>query len=68
MTKVGTVHVEFPPADADPESYVLTAEFSFGETQISVRCVDEQTGKEVRTEVLFDSTELSSDGMVAPAS
>lgn len=68
MIRVGTVHVEFPPADADPESYVLTADFSFGETQISVRCVDEQTGKAVRTEVLWDSVEAVSDGMVAPAS
>jgi hypothetical protein len=68
MTKIATVRVEFPPTDADPESYVLTAEFSFGETQISVRCVDEQTAQQTRVELLFDSVEALGDGMVAPAS
>jgi hypothetical protein len=68
MTKIATVRVEFPPTDADPESYVLTADFSFGETQISVRCVDEQTVQQTRVELLFDSVEALGDGMVAPAS
>ena len=67
MTKIATVRVEFPHCDSDPESYTLTAEFSFGETQISVRCVDEQTGYEVSTHLLFDSTEAIGDNLVAPA-
>jgi hypothetical protein len=67
MTKIATVRVEFPPCASDPESYTLTAEFSFGETQINVRCVDEQTGQATRTELLFDSTEALGDNMVAAA-
>jgi len=67
MARIATVRVEFPPCDADPESYTLTAEFSFGETQINVRCIDQQTQKEARTELVFDSTEAVGDDMVAPA-
>lgn len=63
MTRIASVQVDFPPV-SDPDLYTLTAEFSFGETQISVRCVDENTGKEVHTELLFDSSEML-DAMVA---
>ena len=67
MAKIATVRVEFPPCDSDPEAYTLTAEFSLGETQIKVRCIDEQTHKEARTELSFDSTEAVNDDLVAPA-
>lgn len=58
MTKIATVHVEFPAPCGDPDNYSLTAEFKLGETQISVRCVDEQTGTERSTTLQFDSSEL----------
>jgi hypothetical protein len=67
MFNIATVRVGFPPCKGDPETYTLTAEFSFGDTQISVRCIDEQTGQQAATEVLFDSLEALTDGCVAVA-
>lgn len=67
MTRIATARIEFPPCQGDPECYTLTAEFRFGETQISVRCVDAQTGQEVAAQLLFDSTEALGDGMVSAA-
>lgn len=61
------MRVGFPPCKGDPETYTLTAEFRFVETQISVRCVDEQTGQQALTELLFDSKEALTEGMVAVA-
>jgi hypothetical protein len=64
MVKISTVKIDIPPGSyTDPDSYSLTAHFSFGEAQISVRCVDEQTGQDRRTVLLFDSSEASKDSV-----
>lgn len=58
MTKIVTVIIDTPLCGADPDNNQLTAHFSFGETQINVRCVDEATGKEQQAKLLFDSSEV----------
>lgn len=65
MVKIATVYVEFPAPYGDPDKYTLTAHFSFGEAEIGVRCVDEQTGCERHTRLMFDSTELLNKAEVA---
>ncbi|KAF6254621.1 hypothetical protein COO60DRAFT_300966 [Scenedesmus sp. NREL 46B-D3] len=59
MVKIASVRVDIQPGSyKDPDDYALSANFSFGEAQITVRCVDEQTGNEQRAALLFDSSEL----------
>jgi len=58
MTKIVTVVIDTPVCGAEPDRNKLTAHFSFGETQISVRCVDEATGKEQQSKLIFDSSEV----------
>jgi len=66
MVKISTVRIDIPSGSyTDPDSYSLTAHFSFGEAQISVRCVDEQTGRDRRTVLLFDSSEASKDSLMS---
>lgn len=65
MVKVATVRVDIPAgAYKDPDYYQLTAHFSFGEAQLSVRCVDEQTGQERRAVLLFDSSEVNKEHLM----
>eukprot|EP00775_Hariotina_reticulata_P011136 gene11136-11289_t len=64
MVKISTVRIDIPPGSyTDPDSYSLTAHFSFGEAQITVRCVDEQTGQDRHTVLLFDSSEAIKDNL-----
>jgi hypothetical protein len=59
MVKIASVRIDIPSGSyTDPQDYCLTANFNFGKAQITVRCVDEQTGKEQRTSLLFDSSEV----------
>ena len=68
MVKVARVEVAIPANSyADPDSYSLTAHFNFSEAQITVRCIDEQTGEERRTTVQFDSSEVLKEQLVAAA-
>jgi hypothetical protein len=59
MVRIASVRIDIPLGSyKDPQDYCLTANFSFGEAQITVRCVDEQTGKEQHTTLNFDSSEV----------
>jgi hypothetical protein len=59
MIRIASVRIDIPSGSyQDPQDYCLTANFNFGEAQITVCCVDEQTGKEQRTTLMFDSSEL----------
>mgnify|MGYP003617118717 CR=1 FL=1 len=65
MVKVGTVVVDIPPGTcSNPDKYRLSAHFRFGEAQITVRCVDEQTGQERRTSLIFDSSECTKESLM----
>jgi hypothetical protein len=62
MVKITSVRIDIPPGSyKDPEDYTLTAQFKFGEAQITVCCIDEQTGMERHTWLLFDSSEVTKD-------
>ena len=61
MMKIASVVVKTPYCGANPRSNKLTAHFNFSETQISVRCVDETTGKERQAQLNFDSSEVLAD-------
>jgi hypothetical protein len=58
MMKIASVVVHTPNCGANPDANKLTAHFNFSETQISVRCVDESTGKEQQAQLSFDSSEV----------
>ena len=58
MLKIASVVVKTPYCGANPGANKLTAHFNFSETQISVRCVDETTGKEEHAQLSFDSSEV----------
>jgi hypothetical protein len=58
MVKVASVIVQTPYCGAKRKDNKITAYFNFSETQISVRCVDETTGKEQQTQLNFDSSEV----------
>lgn len=61
MVKVASVIVQTPYCGANVYDNKITAYFNFSETQISVRCVDETTGKEQQTQLNFDSSEVLRD-------
>lgn len=68
MVKVATVYIDIPPGSyTNPRDYCLTTHFSFGEAQISVRCVDEQTGRERNAVLLFDSSEVTEENLMSMA-
>ena len=54
----------------NPDCYSLTAYFSFGEAQTSVRCVEEQTltGEERTATLRFDSSEVTEEHSVTAVS
>jgi hypothetical protein len=61
MTKIATVVLETPLCGLDPNNNKLTAHFNFSETEISVRCVDERTGRTQKAALRFDSVEVSGE-------
>lgn len=61
MTRIATVVVETPLCGVDPSTNQLTAHFNFSETEISVRCGDECTGRSQKAVLRFDSVEVSAD-------
>ena len=68
MSKVAQVVVDIPPGSfTSPDNYCLSAKFHFGEAQVTVTCLDEQTGEEKRVSVQFDSSEVTKDQLVAAA-
>lgn len=62
MTQIATVVIETPLCGANPDDNSLAVCFNFSETQITVSCTDEQTGKQQKTQLLFDGCEVSSSG------
>jgi hypothetical protein len=58
MVKIAGVVVKTPNCGANPGANKLTVHFNFSETQISVRCVDESTGKVEQAQLSFDSSEV----------
>ena len=61
MVKIASVKLKTLQCGANPGANKLTAHFNFSETQISVRCVDETTGKEEQVQLMFDSSEVLAD-------
>jgi hypothetical protein len=57
MQNVGSVVIDLP--EGAGVNYPLTAQFSFGEAQITVRVIDEQTGNERHTRVIYDNREVT---------
>jgi hypothetical protein len=62
MQKVGTVLIDLPSGAC--LDHALTAHFSFGEAQLGVRVVDEQTGQERHTRIVYDSRELTEEDIL----
>jgi hypothetical protein len=67
MMKIASVVLKTPYCGANPRSNKLTAHFNFSETQISVRCVDQSTGKEEQARLKFDSSEVLAGAGFRPA-